>query len=127
MSRSGSAWSAVESAESIGGTAQARRCAMMPEFSRPELEALEGKAVEAEQPEPGQGGCILALLALLGGSGLLNPDRLDDNRRAVESFPMLEAYLDAARALVSYYRSRERAEYVQPLDNPPIVGGPVSI
>jgi hypothetical protein len=92
-----------------------------------DLGMLNAKAVEADQSGPGQGGRIVALLALLGGYGLFDTDKLDANRVLVQGYAALEAYVDAAKSLLSYYRSSERAEYIQPPDEPPIIGGPVSI
>ncbi len=92
-----------------------------------DLEMLEAKAAEADRKQEGQGGLVQAVLALLGGHGLFDVSRLEENRRLVKGYPALEGYLDAAQALAAYYRSPERAQYIQPLDNPPIVGGPVSI
>ncbi len=104
-----------------GGAAPARTAPPI------DLEMLEAKAAEADRKQEGQGGLVQAVLALLAGHGLFDVDRLEENRRMVEGYPTLEGYLDAARELVAYYRSPERADYIQPLDDPPIVGGPVSI
>lgn len=87
-----------------------------------DLDYLEQTAAEADRPGPGQGGRIAAALAILHGHRVfeLDPETL-------HAHPTLRGYALAARQLKAFYASAERAEYLQPLDSPPVVGGPVSI
>ncbi|MGE3308989.1 MAG: hypothetical protein AB7O66_03395 [Limisphaerales bacterium] len=87
-----------------------------------DLEFLERTAAEADVESPGQGGRVAAALAVLAGHRVFEADT-----GAVRGYPTLEGYVLAARELKAYYGSPERAEYIQPLDAPPIVGGPVSV
>ena len=83
---------------------------------------LEQQALAAETVSEGQGGRIAGLLAELVAHGVF-----DAEPEALRGYPTLESYAAAAQELRAYYRSAERATYIQPLDTPPIIGGPVSL
>lgn len=87
-----------------------------------DLEFLERTAAEADVQRPGQGGRVAAALALLAGHRFFETEP-----EAVRGYPTLESYVAAGRELTAYYGSRERADFIQPLDAPPVVGGPVSV
>jgi|GEM_PF-2755279 len=87
-----------------------------------DLDYLERTAAEADVVGEGQGGRVAAALAIVSGHRLF-----DSDPETVRGYPTLLGYVLAARELKVYYASRERAEFIQPLDTPPIVGGPVSV
>ena len=94
-----------------------------------DLRYLESKAAEADLGGEGAGGKAKGVLALLEGHGFFDPKFRDANWERVGKgrYPVLESYLRAIDALLAYYRTPERAEYIQPPDFPPVVGGPVSL
>ncbi len=87
-----------------------------------DLDYLEKTAAEGDVGGAGQGGRVAAALAILTGHGLF-----EAAPEMVRGYPTLEGYVVAARELTAYYAGLERAEFIQPLDSPPIVGGPVSV
>lgn len=87
-----------------------------------DLDTLEQTAAEADISGDGQGGRVAATLAILSSHRLFAVDP-----ETLHHHPTLRGYVLAARGLEAYYNSTERAEYIQPLDTPPIIGGPVSI
>ena len=91
---------------------------------------LEAKAAAADAAQGAEAGAKKrVVLAYLESNGFFDPASRAANWQRVGSgtYPVLEGYLRAVDALNAYYRSAERAEYIQPLDTPAIVGGPVSV
>lgn len=106
-----------------------RRAAFVPPPPRHPLEPLDAETwnmVYGEEDWSFE--AVRPWLDRLSDAGLLDPNASDQLIDTLEQAGLLNLIdlVGAVKQLAAYYRSPQRAAVVQPLDDPPIVGGPVS-